>query len=80
MSCSNCRGNGGCRSCGPSCSSKDSINWLMPVEKLPLPKNATRRYMYILPNDSLYILNYQGNDYVEISTVVPEVVEVRGVE
>lgn len=85
MTCSSCGGGGAhigtCVRCSPSpCDGKDSINWLLPVEKLPIPKYATRRYMYMLPDNTLYILNYDGNDYLEIATVTPEIVEVEGVE
>lgn len=80
MSCSQCRGNGGCRSCKNQCSPKDSINWLMPVEKLPLPQYATRRYMYLLPSNTVHILNYDGTGFIQLVTDQPEVIHVEGVE
>lgn len=40
--------------------------WEKPVEKLPIVKKASRNNMYILPDDTMWVLSHTGDKYVEV--------------
>lgn len=73
MSCSTC-GNtmkSTCSSCGGSsseCVVQVRTDWQIPVEDLLPPETASRKYAYLLPDNNLYILNYNGDGYLKIAT------------
>lgn len=50
---------------------EDCINWcnsvFKPVETLPPSVEATRNHGYILPDNSIHILNYDGNGYIRLN-------------
>lgn len=70
MACSSC--GGGCSSCGDTPTgttiSPCANNWEIPVDNLPLVEDAERKYMYILPDDTCWVLNSAGDGYVELVT------------
>lgn len=74
MSCSSCGGgaSGGCSTCNkPSLGSvirPCNTSWEIPVDLLPSPDTAKRKYMYILPDDTCWVLNSEGDGYVELVT------------
>lgn len=42
-------------------------NWVIPNDELPDVSKATRNHLYILPDNTAWILNYDGDDYIQIA-------------
>ncbi|MFV0409635.1 MAG: hypothetical protein ACK5LJ_08060 [Paracoccus sp. (in: a-proteobacteria)] len=76
MGCTSCGGfnlgtGGGCSTCGtPIISGRVDAcpNWEIPVDLLPTPDSASRKYMYILPDNTCWVLNSAGDGYLELLT------------
>lgn len=41
--------------------------WERPVEKLPTLGNANRNNLYILPNNSMWVLDYDGTKFIQVN-------------
>lgn len=52
---------------GVNPSSCNGENWAMPSEELPDITEASRDHLYILPDNTAWILNYNGDDYIQIA-------------
>lgn len=61
MACSSC--NGGCTDCGCD---PVSTNWEIPVGVLPSLEMASRKNAYVLPDGTVWALNYDGDAYVQL--------------
>lgn len=81
MSCSNCGQtfkNSGC-GCEEEPSGVVNIcqpSLFVPIEVLPSPQYGSRKYIYILPSNQLYVLDYEGTGWLELDIAAPVVKEV----
>lgn len=45
----------------------DCSNWIIPVNSLENIENLSRNHAWILPDNSLWVLNHEGTGLVQIS-------------
>lgn len=71
-----------CNSCGQTsnaCGCKDTCNplasnWLIPVKSVPPVEMASRRFAYITPDDSVWVMKFDGTDMIRIGDT-PDIVD-----
>lgn len=50
----------------PNCK-PENLNWCLPVKQLPPYNLASRSHAYLIPSDQLFILNYNGDGWLELT-------------
>lgn len=46
----------------------DEKLWEQPVPKLPPVEMASRKHMYILPDETMWVLNHEGTELIQVNT------------
>lgn len=76
MSCSTCGGSHYDKTpvysdCGSTdCKIYVKENWQLPVKELPPVEFASRKFIYILPTDQAFMLNYSADSWLEMTNFV----------
>lgn len=79
MACGTCGHKRSCGQCDTRCGgciAQAPYPVILPVERLPEIEFTNRYTMYLTPENELFIVNYNGDDFVQVMAQVVPTVEV----